>query len=373
MKPATQTTPIKQQAGACADAAHLRAAVALAARVADPRATMPILGALRVEADAGALRVEAHDLRTWIEVTCEADGALAPILADPRALTAAIGTTKKGAPARVAFGATDGTLTVERDGRRFALRAPCPVRDFPVAPTAPSGDTAIYGAELADALDWTLPAASTDDTRPQLCCVNFTAGVAVASDGHRLHAHEGMPRFDALLSRGTCEALRAALAATGADRVSARAGAGHVAYRCEGRGLGVTVIGRRVDAAFPSHDQVVPREHDGTAHVAASALREAVTTARAFLRGSRERAGIKCEFAPGTLDLSVERSDAGAFAETIKVGGDARGTLGLDVGYLSDALALDGELSIGVSGPLDAITVRAAGDPRFAVLMPMRI
>ena len=97
--------------------------------------------------------------------------------------------------------AIDGRrVRVDVNGRAFTLDAPIPADEFPSPIPAPKAvqhsSTYPEPADLAEALDWLIPAISTDATRPMLTGLCFDGTKLIACDGHRMHIVEGVPQLD---------------------------------------------------------------------------------------------------------------------------------------------------------------------------------
>ena len=169
---------------------HLLRSVQTVGRAISPRASMPILGNILIEASKDGVKLAATDLELGIEAHVSAkvqeDGAVtlpARILTD-------IVTKLPEAPVEITVEEGDAKAVISCESVKFELVG-LPSTDFPIMP---SGDgnvlVKIDGGLLRTMIRQTSFAVSTDETRPFLTGVYVQieggAGQLVATDGGRL-------------------------------------------------------------------------------------------------------------------------------------------------------------------------------------------
>jgi DNA polymerase III sliding clamp (beta) subunit (PCNA family) len=349
----------------------------------DHRHSIPILASARLsDAGDGLLEVEATDLRATVRVRVPCGGALGrAVLPNARAALKVVRSSQGDVAIRPQ---ADGRVALA-NGATATIPSFAP-KDWPQTPRAPQGQprAALDARGLAAALDYVLPAASGDDTRPHLCAVLFErsgprrAPCLIATDGHRLHsapvavAAGALPKGGLLLPAGAARLLREAIrGATG--RVELRCAAGVAFFACGDR---AEVAAYLADAQFPAWRLVVPprHRHRGTLAVAdAAAARAAARAATAFLRRSLVEPGAAWEVGPGCVVVVAADDDAGEFRASFEARVEGRASrLGLNQRYVADALAFDGEARIALDGELDPVRVDGPGG-LLAVVMPLRI
>jgi DNA polymerase III subunit beta len=365
-----------------ADRRALHAVMSVLARVigSKPSASMPILADVRITAASGATEatLTATDLTTTL--TCkppiESNGTPFDVCVDAKTLVRVLKPEGRRSGADVAFeGVDDHGVVVRLDGMTTKLPGLDP-QNFPagVGSKVGDGDWHLAGMwpaeELREALSFTLPAASTDITRPHLCCVLISTDAIVATDGHRLHKTPGPGpmKEPLLLGTGAADVLARILASD--EQVVVATAEDIIRFRCGPWQLDT----KRIDEKFPPWEMVVPRADSQTVHVSvqAGALAEAV--ARVMHATGERKAKVRVN---GTLALSAWAASVGEADVTVPVlenshhGDDL--VIGLDLAYVRDALAHgNATAELGFDGELDPVRVDLPSE-RVAVIMPLRV
>ncbi len=254
----------------------------------------------------------------------------------------------------------------------------------------------IDASTLINIMTPTLPAVSTDFTRPHVASLFWSAAggvlTAASTDGHRLHLAEinveaSITLRDGLMSRPAAVDVLHFL-----EKYIATSKKGG-----EGAAAPITVIDRpawtsfltddrgysfkKVDAQFPPFSQVIPTEASAKVVVDRVALDEALRAISPVL--DDRSGGVKLRFQQGQLLLTAEHADRGKASERIAVEYD-RGerTIGANVKYMREALAAfeEGSVAMHFSNELDPLMITPAdaklgGNPprRICVIMPMRL
>lgn len=350
-------------------------------RIVERRPTIPILGNVLLQARGGHLRLQATDLDIWAE-------ASAPAVVDaPGALTVPAATFHD-----IVRKLPDGCqieLTAEGDGARLLVKAgrsrfvllSLPEEDWPGLPDEDLPHRfALPARAVQRILTHTTFAISSEETRYYLNGVHLhaTEGClhAAATDGHRL-AHITVPLPDGAagmppvtVPRKTVGEL-ARLAADAEGDMDFAVSGSKVRFAA----AGITLTSKLIDGPFPDYRRVIPTGNDKIATLDSGVLKAAVDRVTT-LCGERGR-GVRLDFAPGTLTLSVTNADAGEASE--EVAADFEGeplTIGFQGRYLSEILSV-------LASDTVRLALADAGSPclikshdgaeALIVLMPMRV
>jgi DNA polymerase-3 subunit beta len=358
-------------------------AVSAAAAVADPKASMPALARVRIEANDGQDAASFFGTDTYTTVI-----ALGSALIKRRGSCTVDAKTFRDIVSSLPKSASD--VTVELDGlTKLVLRAGKSRRqiqalegdDFPTLAKTPDMPVRVTGPALLHAIDTVVHAAEADETRPNTSCVSLTCGdgkiAAAATDGHRgalteVQCETGS--FSCLLPLRGVAAVRRALSEVGATDIHIGSNDTHAAVRCGD----ITTILRLTEAVFPPIRRVIPetvkRETIVNRHVFLSALRGARVAAK---QESREQAdAMQMHMGEGELRLSA-RGVRGESTEVVDC--DFAGkplTVGFQPDYLIaalDAMVAD-EIRVGIDDELAPLRVMPANtNETTMVVMPQRI
>ena len=333
------------------------------------RAPLPVLEAVLIENTGDTLHLTVTDLCVFVRVVVPATVTTSGALLVPlRRLLEAT----KGSPRSIQLAGESvvaGTVT-----HRLATLAP---DSFPSVPE-PSGEVLATWMRptLARMLRQTTYALSEDEARPHLCglYVERKEGslACVATDGHRMAVarvpDEG-PAFHTLLTSATVRELTHMVAEAG----------GVVRLRRDGERVWFTsgdewIAGRVVDAVFPTYEQVLPTEREGSITMPTSDLRAAlhamVPRGTPTLTVALERDAARVQLLVDDDGNITEGAVPASFEGEIPpaIGFNAR-----DLRETVDALTEDDTtVTIQVSGAVDPVRIDSAHGTT-AVVMPMRL
>lgn len=371
---------------------QLLAALREAKTVTSARAPTPILRCVRLTGEGAGLVVEATDLDVTARRKIPAHGELAPAVVDRAGLETAIKAVR--APDVELRIENPESLRVSHSAGSATLPA-LPADKYPGLPLVPGDPLAtLDAAELRAALAWTLRAASSDATRPNLCGVYFKPGAeagrihAVATDGHRLHAAALAPLAQA---QG---AQPATLPTLGLQCVAERIGkvAGSVCWTTGPRhgtmlhaftAPGWAVSMRAIAGEYPHVSQVIPGA-DAPVLVACdtSELRAALESVSRWRVNKREPWGCEVTFDhhAGAVVIAWGGNESPGVASVPAVVDAELPAMGFNAHYLLDALPPGDRVAWtfapGADRALSPILLAAPGPVRpsqFAVVMPMRL
>jgi DNA polymerase-3 subunit beta len=350
----------------------LSQAVTLCARASSAGAS--VTASILLHSDSDTLRLQATDYDLTIDASVPASGgaggAGSPVdLCIPaKALLAVVGALPSGAD--VELTQTGDRLTVTC-GRSVWHLSGIPSQEWPALDVV---DVPADAPLLPD-LSPVACAVSSDESRPALNGISIGDGVAVATDGHRLHtapaSHNGEP----------VTLHRRALAALGAL-------GGTLRYTIDGQHIGVagsigTMTVRRVQEVFPDWRRVLPDTPEHTLTIDRAALVQAIR--RVSVVGGGKHALLRLSVAGGVVVLEMTHPDMGdarAELDQADTGPDDVAPIGFNPRYLLEALDAVGTsggdvVELGVSDCFSPVRVRAPGAEVGAgvicICMPMRL
>lgn len=271
------------------------------------------------------------------------------------------------------------------------IKADYPATDFP--------DMTAHGDEIGSAtlekkhlpsFEWTLLAASKEETRYYLNGIYFDDGVIVATDGHRLHSFKhdvqwgarkpvkptkGKKKAEAapdapakkgvILPTRACKMILEVMKETRADKFELVFFSNNRFAATIGE---VTIEGKLIDGTFPDWRRVVPADDKlkGKTTLNGSEIKSILPQVEVLTRidaGSRTRASIAIEKRKMRTTLFTKRE--------WNVSTDIPFQAGFNLKYLIDVGS--GVLEYTDAASPFKITDRRGGIDRMAVLMPLRV
>lgn len=349
--------------------------------VVERRNTLPILANVLLEVKTD-LTVAATDLEVHIRRRSNAK------VKSPGAAT--VGARKlhelvrELRPGEITVRSLENQFVEVVSGRSRVKLVGLPAADFPAFPQgeAKSKPTFILpAATLAQMIDRTLFAVSTDETRAHLGGIYLTSSENalrfVGTDGHRL-ALVDQPVKDAhpsekgiiLPRKGLAELRRLLDGGEGDVEATVTPNALRV------RQGDVELVMRLVDGEFPNYEQVIPKSSKSKVVVDKNELLSALR--RVSVVASDRARGVKLHVAEGQLTISASSPDFGEASEEIEVAyaGEPL-SVGFNSRYLTDVLAVlpeTGRVEIALTDDASPGVIRADDDESYSyVVMPMRL
>jgi DNA polymerase III subunit beta len=349
--------------------------------VVERRNTLPILANVLLEAKTD-LTVAATDLEVHIRRRSNAK------VKSPGAAT--VGARKlhelvrELKPGEITVRSLENQFVEVVSGRSRVKLVGLPAADFPAFPQgdAKAKPTFTVPAEtLAQMIDRTLFAVSTDETRAHLGGVYLTSSEDalrfVGTDGHRL-ALVDQPVKDArpsekgiILPRKGLAELRRLL-----DGVEGNIEATVTPNALRVQQGDVELVMRLIDGEFPNYEQVIPKATKSKIVVDKNELLSALR--RVSVVASDRARGVKLHIAEGQLTISASSPDFGEASEEIEVayGGEPL-SVGFNSRYLTDVLAVlpeETRVEIALIDDASPGVIRAEDDESYNyVVMPMRL
>lgn len=347
--------------------------------VADRKSSVPALANVLLSASGDTLTVSATDLYLGVSGTCACTGGAGVIALPAKDLFERVKAMPEGP---IQIDVTDGAQAMIKTvggARRYMLHG-LPGADFPRLPE-PEGDAIEMPADLfALLMHRTWFSISTDETRAHVNSALFEIGDGkirmVSTDGHRLSKMEA--RFDGrtthmLIPLKAIGELRRLMDGAKGEKILLRQSASTAFFTVGG----FTFSTKTIDAQFPPYNQVLPERE--TYRIPVSRIGFIDVLKAVSVAASAATSGVKITLAAGALRVTAESAETGSASDEIPV--DFSGTdmsVGVNAKYVLQALeALDtDETLFGVSGELDPMTVRPAGENAAEFVnctMPMRI
>lgn len=357
----------------------LAPAVEFAARVADKRATMPILSHVIMTAEDGRVRITGSDLMVSGEASVAADVTVPGSIALSGAQVAKIAKGQRASD--IEFVGLDNHWAEVRCGRSHYKVQGLPPSEFPILPnpeTAAHGGgpvewTALPAPQFASLISQVDGAMSAEVSRVNLNGVFFqTKGEElnlVATDGHRLAkatATIPFPPCDQgiLVPRaGIIELLRM----IGGSDIEIGVGKLFMFVRSKDCAMSVKLT----NAQFPPYEQVIPKVHSHRLQVSAEPLLRGLNTLRLLSDKPDNHASLR--FKGGTLTMTRDDPDHGVAEDSMDVDFDGNDfEMKLNGAYLDEAIRSSGadSVELELQGPMDPMIVKADGF--VGVVMPMR-
>jgi DNA polymerase-3 subunit beta len=390
------------------DSRTLSTALALTARVASKKSTMPLLSCARMFAANGIAYLTSTDLHTSLALPCAASvTAPGDVAFDVANVVESLKSHKASTPVRLVCG--DGTMSIAVGGASYKLRT-VPAEDMPALPAFKDAAhfATVDGATLAKLIARVAPCVSTDDTRPHLASMlmevvtldeSTTVLRAVATDGHRLaldecattsatvgsvlvprHALDTLARalkgYKGQVAIDTCKATRIERTTNDKREVTTvEKSERMVRFTLDD---GRAILARVTDSQFPPYQQVIPQRSEHRATFDRKALKQAVKVASA---SAGDRGVLHLHWSDR---LTITASDPAKGSASIEVESVtmAKGKIdetGINGRYLTEALDAftSSHVHLDMSGDsLDPILVRGADaceSSALVVAMPCRI
>lgn len=330
--------------------------VSWAARTLPSRPTLPVLAALRIEADGDAVSVAGYDHEVFGEVSFDADVADTGVCLVSGRLLADITRSLPARPVDVV--AEAGKVAVTCGSSRFTLQS-LPVEDYPRLPEVPATVGRVPGPVLAEAVAQVVVAAGRDDMLPVLTGIRIEIAddqlTLAATDRYRLAVRE--------LPWSPVQPGSSAVALVPARSLAETAksfGSGDVEIGLDSSGLlGMSTSDRRstarlIDGEFPKYRTLFPSESVTLARVSTAALVESVK--RVALVAERS-SPIRMTFADDAVTLEASSGEDAQASESLPADVVGEGlTIGFNASYLLDGLGA-------IDAPVAALSFTQPGRP----------
>lgn len=355
---------------------ELHSSVSTAARFAERRANLPVLGCVLITAEGGRLILRATNLECGIELVLPAKITSEGTVAVPASVLSGFLSNARGKSVSATL--SGEVLKVETERASASIKT-IPSDDFPILPRVSAEKSfTVKAQDLVKAIKSVAYCASLSAIKPELQSVLLYGEggklTAVATDSFRL-AEKTVPLKG---GGGVPEMLIPAKNAAELMRVLEGVKEDVEFYyndnQLSTQTDGLYYTSRLLDGAFPKYRQILPKSFTTEVVV----LREDVSGALKSLSVFADKfaqVSLQIEPAKKTLLLTSRNPDIGEQVSTVKasVQGD-QVTMSFNGRYLADSLqAIVGDsVRMQSNGPGKAMLIKDASDDSFLYLaMPM--
>lgn len=346
-------------------------------RVVSPRATLPVLGGVKIEALRDKVRFIATDLEMFVTVEGNFSVVEQGALVVPGRL---FGDILRSLPSgKVSIKGAEGEIRIEGGRSEFALTG-FPVADFPSTPEIASSEMCrVAGGELALALRQVVRAAGADEARPVLTGVLWSLeGESlrlVATDSYRLAVRElsvkEAPATGSAIIPGRALAeFGRHLAGIGEGEANVWLGESQAVFTA-GR---ATLTTRLIDGEFPNYRQLIPEGYSNHLDVETESFAKAVERVGLV---ARENTPVKIHLGDEVQLTATETgvADAWEVLEDVQYSGEPM-VVAFNPRFLGDGLeSVETEKTrLDVSDPAKPAILKGLDREDFLyLLMPVRL
>ena len=354
---------------------NLKSALAIVSRVADTRASLPILSNILIKADNNRISLSATNLE--VAITRTIGGKIinqGSVTAPAKLLNDYVSTLPEN---NIDIELEDNKITLVSGKYRSSINT-MPKEDFPEIPHINKEAIEVPPESLKQALNQTVFAASKDESRPVLTGVLMkpteSAVKVVATDSYRLAEKtiSGMSLEDSVLipASSAQDILRAI--SDGQETAQLAVEETQAQFT-----IGETeIITRLIEGKFPEYESLLPEQEDVVAEVSKSELINIAKTASLFARESAGSITVVISEEDQTLSISSVASQVGETRTEISAKAAGDGDITLNSRFLIEALnAFDKDLvKIKFSGRLKPCIISPVDDnPNYIhVIMPLK-
>lgn len=351
-------------------------------RAVSSRTTLPILNNVLMQTSEQGLQLTATNLEIGIRQLIPAEVQEEGGITVPARLLTDFVSSHPNEPLSMALDRKTQSLSLKSAKFDASIRGIDPA-DFPPVPSGGEGrKVKIDQAELRDAIEQTVIAASSDEGRPVLTGVyvqlNGARATLAATDGHRLAVKTLEVTGDAgeadtvvIPARALTELSR--ILRAGGEPIDLTVGPQkNQVYFKTGD---VELMSRLIEGTYPNYQQVIPSQSTTTI---TAKTQDLLFTTRMVSLFSKDAANvIKFKTEGQKLTLTANTSEVGqnvADVEAKVEGQDLQ--VAFNSKYLLDVLAILGteEVQLGFTGPLNPGIVRPVGkDDYLYIIMPVRV
>ncbi|WP_318414040.1 DNA polymerase III subunit beta [Rhizobium sp. PL01] len=368
------------------EAKVLSKAMKIATAIVEPRNTIPILSAVRLNYDRKGLVIEATDLdmTARIEVD-EIDGdgtwSICLIARDLAAIAAAAGT----APLRIeTISDPDAkpTAVLSAGEATYNVQAYSP-SDFPeIDGQRMQRVEKFTNGQLAAMFKKVAFCISTEETRYYLNGINWAAKPDgkrfAATDGHRLalcrySANENEATFSYIIPRKTVSIVSQFMDGADIEIFSVGKGNTIVDTLLELKGPGVALRTKLIDGTYPDIDRVIPNKENHRLNVRRDEMLTAIRQATAI--GAWRGAAIRLRGISGRMRVETKNPDFGtADVCTSAAWPEGAPECGVNSRYLTEMVRnCQGDIRFGMADAGAPLTLSDDDKDMTRLLMPMRV
>ncbi len=354
---------------------NLTRALGSVGRVANAKASLPVLNNVLLRTDSNRLLIAATNLEIaiteYIGASVQSNGA---ITIPARLMSEYVSNLPKG------------NISLELDGTKLAINAEnyhstihgMAAEEFPELPDIKEAQTfAVPAAHLKQSINQTILTASRDETRPVLTGVyvhSHEGGLYfAATDGYRLSEKRVMDTAETLTAIVPAPTLQDVVRVMPDDceEVSILLDETQIRFLMGD----VEITSRLIDGSFPDYRQLIPKDSEISFEVKKDELTRISKVASLFARESGGSVTIKTDTHKGNMSIHSLASQLGENTSEIPTTPSGDGQVTLNSRYLIEGLGVvDGpEVSFGFSGKLAPCVLKTKGDTGYQhIIMPLK-
>lgn len=354
---------------------RLAKALNIVGRVATGRQPLPVLSNILIKAEKSRIQISSTNLEIAITETVGGKVEEAGAITVPARL---MGDFVSGLPKENIKLETDGARMVVRAGQHRSTINGMPAEEFPSIPTITDGTTQkIPVKNLTQALQQTVFAASSDETRPVLTGVYFYTHenemLIVATDSYRLAERKlGTTKNSfKLLIPATAMGDLLRILNDAPEQLEITYDDSQVYFRAGDSEL----ITRQIDGEFPEYRELIPNKSDIVASASREELINITKIASLFARESAGGVTLAVSEDDKKISISSIASQIGENTSKVDAKVSGSGEVTLNSRYLLDALNVleDEEVQIRFSGKLNPVMVSSGPQSDYThVIMPLK-
>lgn len=343
------------------------------------RASVQILGGIKLDARSGELELSSTDMEISIRARMGAEVQEEGASVVPGRLLGEIVRLLPPGEVELQHQEDEGVVHVRSGSAAFTLHT-YSLEDFPRLPdVASDGLFSVDRAGFLATVARVSRAASRDESRPVLTgiLVRFEAGkvIMAATDSYRLSvketALEGGPEQE-------LEAIVPARALTELGRISSGAESEHIGIAVQDNQVafeagGVWLTARRIDGQFPNYKQLLPEAFEADVQLPRQEFLEVVRRASVMVQ---RNSPLRLAFEEGQVTVSAQTQDVGEVQETMPVAftGDPV-EIGFNAEFLRDGLeSVESDtVLLKLISPLRPGLMQGEPDDFRYLIMPIRL
>lgn len=351
---------------------HLLRAVLLAERFVGKNLTLPVLGAVLLEASGRGLRVTATNLEHAVQIAVPGDSVQDGRVAIPvKPLSSFLQSVSEE---KVSGEGKQGSLFVKTPFRETRIHG-TNAEDFPLLPRIKKKNSFSLAASLLqNGIESVIPAVSVSEFKPALTGVFFkTAGNALtlaATDVFRLAEKniplpEGRAHGDCsfILPHRVAHEVRRAFGGDPDADVCISLGDNQVLLE----GESVTILSRTIDGLFPDYQGIFPREFHTSSFLKRNDILGAVRGSSVFASKLNE---VTLSFSKEKLGIASSNSEIGEYRmETAASSSGKDVAMSFNYRYLLDGVAVLHEEDIFFGVTKDKALLRNKSDNSFLYML----
>jgi DNA polymerase III subunit beta len=350
--------------------------VSVVARALSTRASVLVLGGMRLRALDGGLELAATDMELSLRATAEADVSGEGTVVVPGRLLLDIVRALPEAEVSLEHLGEESLLAITSGSASYRIHT-FSAEDFP---HLPDHEGAALQEVDAEALLGTIArvgrSASRDESRPVLTgiFVSFEAGklVMAATDSYRLAVKETaspgpLPSLEAIIPARALQEL--SRIAANSESVELAVQENHVVFGADG----VWLTTRRIDGQFPNYKQLLPEQFE---HELELPREELLDVVRRMGLLAQRNSPLRLRFADGELTVSARTQDVGEARESLPAPFAADPLeIGFNAEFLRDGLeSIDSStVRVKLISPLRPAVLQGETPDYTYLIMPIRL